>query len=524
MRITYLGHSGFIVETAQTIIVMDPWVSPNGAFDAAWFQYPKNHHMADIVRSLLSSSDKDKYIYISHEHKDHFDIDFLTSLPNRDFTLVLADFYHSIVKQDLAAINYECKDIISLKNDESLPFKDGSMTLFVIDMELDADSAILVQSDSGTFLNLNDSKPHDQLHAIAEKYSPIDVFSGQFSGAIWHPTCYKMDEKHYEAVCRHKNKSKFKMLAQSLDILKPAVFLPSAGPPCFLDPILFPIQLQKINTYPRARQLLDFLDHHFADNPISTQWSEIMPGDVLDVPTRAFVERVSTRVEDDEFVDYITAYAEEYTSFFAERAKENAKIDPAVVFKQLKKELDEKLECMHLVRQYIQTKLYFALDEYTEAMYCIDFMNNEITLTDNIEDKEQFFSITTPAWQVEKVLSGSMSWADFSLAFRATLQRVPDVYNTLSHAYLTLNTDRLAHFCQLYHDISLKEERITVDSEGSSYSVLRYCPHQGGDLANAKVKDGILVCPRHGWKFDLKNGGKCLHAEASIDATPCESE
>lgn len=40
MQITYLGHAGFCVETSRSIVVRDPWVSPTGAFDSAWYQFP----------------------------------------------------------------------------------------------------------------------------------------------------------------------------------------------------------------------------------------------------------------------------------------------------------------------------------------------------------------------------------------------------------------------------------------------------------------------------------------------------
>lgn len=80
MRITYLGHAGFYVESEATIIIMDPWLSRYGAFDSAWFQFPRNSHMIDYVLQHFESSPKDKYIYISHEHKDHFDIEFLKML------------------------------------------------------------------------------------------------------------------------------------------------------------------------------------------------------------------------------------------------------------------------------------------------------------------------------------------------------------------------------------------------------------------------------------------------------------
>ena len=81
MQITYLGHAGFCVETSQSIVIMDPWMSPTGAFDSAWFQFPCNHHLAALVQEKLQNTTKHRYVYISHEHKDHFDLPFLNSLP-----------------------------------------------------------------------------------------------------------------------------------------------------------------------------------------------------------------------------------------------------------------------------------------------------------------------------------------------------------------------------------------------------------------------------------------------------------
>ena len=89
MEITYLGHAGFYVETEATVIIMDPWLSRYGAFDSSWFQYPPNAHMAAIVLEQFEASSKDKYIYISHEHKDHFDIEFLKSIQTRNFKIIL---------------------------------------------------------------------------------------------------------------------------------------------------------------------------------------------------------------------------------------------------------------------------------------------------------------------------------------------------------------------------------------------------------------------------------------------------
>ena len=32
------------------------------------------------------------------------------------------------------------------------------------------------------------------------------------------------------------------------------------------------------------------------------------------------------------------------------------------------------------------------------------------------------------------------------------------------------------------------------------------CPHQGGNLCDGTVEGDIVICPLHGWEFDLRSG------------------
>ena len=32
------------------------------------------------------------------------------------------------------------------------------------------------------------------------------------------------------------------------------------------------------------------------------------------------------------------------------------------------------------------------------------------------------------------------------------------------------------------------------------------CPHQGGNLCDGFVEGDIVICPLHGWEFDLRSG------------------
>jgi len=52
-------------------------------------------------------------------------------------------------------------------------------------------------------------------------------------------------------------------------------------------------------------------------------------------------------------------------------------------------------------------------------------------------------------------------------------------------------------------------ELLLLNVKGEIFACENECPHQGSPMQAGVVKDGHLSCPRHGYRFDLKNGS-CL--------------
>jgi 3-phenylpropionate/trans-cinnamate dioxygenase ferredoxin subunit len=53
---------------------------------------------------------------------------------------------------------------------------------------------------------------------------------------------------------------------------------------------------------------------------------------------------------------------------------------------------------------------------------------------------------------------------------------------------------------------------ILVLRAGSSLvAVEGRCPHAGSALEGGSVQGGVLECPLHGWRFDLRTGGLAKH-------------
>ena len=52
--------------------------------------------------------------------------------------------------------------------------------------------------------------------------------------------------------------------------------------------------------------------------------------------------------------------------------------------------------------------------------------------------------------------------------------------------------------------------------DGKYYAIEDLCTHDGGDLADGELNNYEIACPRHGAKFDIRDG-KVLSAPAYID-------
>jgi UDP-MurNAc hydroxylase len=512
MRITFLGHAGFCVETPSTIVIADPWLSPTGAFDAAWFQFPRNHHLAAYVQEKLADSRKERFVYISHEHKDHLDFAFLNGLGSRDFTLVIANFRRPFLRSAFA--DYACKNLACCSEGETVETPDGLLKLYIDDSELNRDSALLVRAGGQTFLNLNDCRIFDALPTIAREEGPINVFACQFSGAGWHPTCYEYPPETYEKIARRKVMAKFQSVAQGIRVLEPDVYLPSAGPPCFLDPGLFRLNFEKMNIFPRAPRVLEFLERKAKSR---TRFLELMPGDVFDVGSGSVVYAAKERVDESSHPEYIRRYAAAYESLFTERRERYARDGRSNgMLDRLRDALAEKLETL-VLNDRVETPLYFRLED-SDRMLRVEFPSRRVEEAAQIEDAD-YYAITAPSWEIDRVLDGKITWDDFSLTFRMRLNREPDVYQTLVQGFLRLEPEDLNWFCAKLLNIESNNERIVVEAAGKRYAVDRYCPHQGGDLSWAWVEDDrFLTCPRHQWQFDLEREGDARKNVGSIHA------
>ena len=100
-----------------------------------------------------------------------------------------------------------------------------------------------------------------------------------------------------------------------------------------------------------------------------------------------------------------------------------------------------------------------------------------------------------------------------------------------------------------------RNERLLVEIEGRELGIFRvddeyraylnWCPHQGGPMCKGPLtgrqtatfdretletefewtkEDGVLVCPWHGWEFDLETGINLSRADIELPSFPVREE
>lgn len=54
-------------------------------------------------------------------------------------------------------------------------------------------------------------------------------------------------------------------------------------------------------------------------------------------------------------------------------------------------------------------------------------------------------------------------------------------------------------------------------ADGAVYAIDNLCLHEGGPLGHGPVKDGVVTCPWHLWRFDVRTGAMVEAPEMKVD-------
>ena len=196
-HLQFLNHSSYIISSPKTKILCDPWFKGT-AFSDGWSLLYDNSH--DINNLEFD------YIWLSHEHPDHFSIPTLRDL-NKSCTFLFQETKDKKVKKYLEDKGHL---VIELTNKTKTVVGDLEITSFVCD---GFDSSLLVKYPDGkVLLNINDAMVLDDIEV-----DEVDLLTFQYSYANWAGNKgdneipkylqNKIDDKNDKAIAKFKPKA-----------------------------------------------------------------------------------------------------------------------------------------------------------------------------------------------------------------------------------------------------------------------------------------------------------------------------
>ena len=504
--IKFLGHASIYVKTDKISIVIDPWFSKTGTYQFSWFQFPDN---TDIDFSWVDDLD---YVCLSHEHIDHYDVDFLKTL-NRKTKIVTANFNNKRFLKSLAD-NLD-NEIIEVNHKDTFLLGDIKYTPIVQVPMGHEDSTMIFEIDNEVIVNFNDMKPsHKDITWISDNFDVTYLFK-QFSGASWYPLLYDYDDKKMYELCKDKRLFKYEVILDMIKQINPKVYVPCAGPPAFLDDDVFDLNFLEENTFSTQSDIYNFFKQKYPE--VASKIVVLMPGDSIS-SDMDFTKISEKNIMEECFVNkkkYLSNYKNRRNDIITDGLSKIDEINYSLYDKCVKYFYPLMVSAKDLCYN-IGNSILLNITGQVQEKIIVDFSGklnkNSIRY---FNGDEYFYEFTLDGKWLNQILDKKITWEQFFLSLRFKARRNPDEYSEHLMAFLKLADPVSYRKYENFHFSKVEGETFILDFDGQEYKCQKYCPHSRGDLSKGRVADGKLVCPVHNWKFSLPDG-QCTTNKSSL--------
>jgi hypothetical protein len=138
-----IGNATIICHDGEPVLATDPWTKGSAYFGSWGLPY-------EFPTEQLETIKKCKYIWLSHGHPDHINVESLDAF--RDKKILLAEHYGSRLQNDLSVLGF---DVSILPERKWIPLSKNIQVITVSDYY--QDSILLINLNGRLLVNINDS-------------------------------------------------------------------------------------------------------------------------------------------------------------------------------------------------------------------------------------------------------------------------------------------------------------------------------------------------------------------------------
>ncbi len=409
MKVTYLGHACILMESAGTRILMDPWLS-DPTYHGTWWHYPP---LALGARDLP----KLDYVYISHEHMDHFDPPTLRQL-DKDVQIIIANFKRKRFRDRIAALGFQRISEVDFGCDFHCNGSGFTVRLIPPDRAWD-DSAILVKDGTTTVLNVNDCHLDDATLEQLGSEQQIDLAFLTFTGASQYPGCFEFPVASKIQRWRESKESHIQEFVSWARLLRTKRAVPAAGNFALLAPDqLFMNTPNYVNTPQEAVERL------CVEAP-QIEGLQMNPGDVW--TSDGMLTRLRPAPDWSRRLEHIEELSRQHRAQVAEGFASEGEA-PADLYERFHAYFTGLLQADPSIVRRVNIVTWWVIDGPHGGDWVIDFTRESDWVYRGVPPHWNL-RLKFPARLVYQGVSGDALWDNLVLSFRVRLARNPDRYN-----------------------------------------------------------------------------------------------
>ena len=408
MKVTYIGHACILVESGGKHLLMDPWmVDPT--YHGAWWHYPPLVHTPKDLPKI-------DFLYISHEHPDHFDPPTLAQI-NKDAKILIADYRKKRFLERIRACGFD--DIVELAFGEPYRCAGTDMELKLIppDRPWD-DSAILIKTEGTTVLNVNDCHLDDTTLARIGQEEEVDLAFLTFTGASQYPGCFDFPEEVKIERWQASKRAHVEEFANWAQLVRTKRAVPAAGNYALLAEEQIPFNTPHyVNTPQDAIEVL-------REKAPDIEGLQMNPGDVW-TPAEG-LQRRNPAPDWSKRMDDIAALAKQHSADVAKYFDSEPPAPPDL-FDRFKAYFGGLLASDKSVPERVNIVTQWDVTGEHGGKWVIDFTRDDDWIYEGEADNWNL-RLQVPSRMVAAGVNGDAIWDNLVLSFRFRLARNPDVY------------------------------------------------------------------------------------------------
>lgn len=442
MRIQYISSACTLIEHEGTRILCDPWLT-EGIYYGSWYHYP-------LPALTVKDFQNVDYLYITHIHPDHCDVESLKQFPNT-IPVLIHDYQEKFLFNLLKRIGFQ--RIIEVQHQQPYYFSDDFRVEILAADNCDPtkcdrwfgchlenaptkttqiDSLAVFSSNGQTAINTNDCPfelAKEVCKYVLKNYSPIDFLLVGYSGAGPYPQCMSNYTNHEKLVRANAKKQSFLTQAISyIQALQPKFFLPFAGQYTLGG---YLSQLNLFRGVPELEELPQIFADLLSKAQSSSQLVLLNSSEWFDLTT----QKASSTFDPpnpQKRKNYI-----EHELKNKKMSYENAMELPS--FEELAKKMENAYEHL-LIKQrqfgfFSQTSVYIDIGHQT--LFQIPYDKSGFKIISLEEIKEPFIHIRLDPRLLNLILDRKAHWNNAEIGSHLMFERRPDVYERGIYNFLS---------------------------------------------------------------------------------------